>query len=65
MGDLACNRVRTDPLIFVLPSDHRLASQDTIAPQDIVNEFLSSATAPACASPFWSISAGPAGLTGH
>ena len=49
MGDLACKRVRTDPLIFVFPSDHRLASQETVAPQEIVNEifYLPSKSAPA------------------
>ena len=49
MGDLACKRVRTDPLIFVFPSDHRLASQETIAPQEIVSEifYLPSKSAPA------------------
>ena len=50
MGDLAFRRVRTDPLIFVFPSDHRLASQATVAPQEIVNEtfyFPSSKAAPA------------------
>jgi len=49
MGDLACRRVRTDPLIFVLPSDHRLASQETVAPQEIANEtfLLPSNTSPA------------------
>ena len=49
MGDLAFRRVRTDPLIFVFPSDHRLASQATVAPQEIVNEtfYLPSKTAPA------------------
>jgi LysR family hca operon transcriptional activator len=49
MGDLVCRRVRTDPLIFALPSDHRLASQAAIAPEDIVNEifYLPSKAAPA------------------
>jgi LysR family hca operon transcriptional activator len=49
MGDLACKRVRTDPLIFVFPSDHRLASQATVAPEDIVNEtfYFPSKSAPA------------------
>ena len=49
MGDLACKRVRTDPLIFVFPSDHRLASQQAIAPEEIVNEtfYLPSKSAPA------------------
>ncbi|MEN3348628.1 MAG: LysR family transcriptional regulator, hca operon transcriptional activator, partial [Bradyrhizobium sp.] len=48
MGDLACRRVRTDPLIFVFPSDHRLASQATVAPQEIVGEtfYLPSKSAP-------------------
>jgi len=49
MGDLASRRVRTDPLIFVLPSDHRLASQTAIAPGDIANEtfYFPSKSAPA------------------
>ena len=49
MGDLACKRVRTDPLIFVFPSDHRLAVQEAIAPQEVVNEifYLPSKSAPA------------------
>jgi LysR family hca operon transcriptional activator len=49
MGDLACRRVRTDPLCFVLPSDHRLAAQAAVAPQDVANEtfLLPSSTAPA------------------
>jgi LysR family transcriptional regulator, hca operon transcriptional activator len=48
MGDLACKRVRTDPLIFVLPNDHRLASQEAVAPQEIADEIflLPSNTAP-------------------
>lgn len=47
--DLIYRRVRTDPLVFVLPSDHRLASQPAIAPQDIANEtfYLPSKAAPA------------------
>jgi LysR family hca operon transcriptional activator len=49
MGELASRRVRTDPLLFVFPSDHRLASQAAIAPQDILNEtfYLPSKSAPA------------------
>ena len=50
MGDLAGRRVRADPLVFVFPSDHRLASQAAVAPEDIVNEtfyFPSKAAAPA------------------
>src|SRR6266704_4530635 len=49
MEDLACKRVRTDPLIFVFPSDHRLASQAAVAPEEIVNEtfYLPSKAAPA------------------
>jgi LysR family hca operon transcriptional activator len=49
MGELACKRVRTDPLIFVFPSDHRLASQQAVAPEEIVNEifYLPSKSAPA------------------
>jgi LysR family transcriptional regulator, hca operon transcriptional activator len=49
MEDLAFRRVRTDPLIFVFPSDHRLASQSAVAPQEIVNEtfYFPSKSAPA------------------
>jgi LysR family hca operon transcriptional activator len=49
MGDLAYKRVRTDPLIFVFPNDHRLASQEAVAPEDIAGEIflLPSNTAPA------------------
>lgn len=48
MGELAFKRVRTDPLVFVLPSDHRLASLTAIAPQEITNEtfYLPSRSAP-------------------
>ena len=42
MEDLRYARVRTDPLVFVFPSDHRLASQTAVAPQEVVNEtFIS------------------------
>jgi LysR family hca operon transcriptional activator len=49
MGDLNYKRVRTDLLVFAFPSDHRLASQAAIAPQEIVNEtfYLPSKSAPA------------------
>jgi LysR family hca operon transcriptional activator len=49
MGDLAWKRVRTDPLLYVFPSDHRFASQQAIAPQEIADEvfLLPSTTAPA------------------
>src|SRR6266516_2768038 len=49
MGDLSYRRVRTDPLVFVFPSDHRLASQAAITPQEIANEnfCLPSKSAPA------------------
>jgi LysR family transcriptional regulator, hca operon transcriptional activator len=49
MEDLAYRRVRTDPLVFVFPSDHRLASQAAVAPQEIVREtfYLPSKAAPA------------------
>ena len=49
MEDLACTRVRTDPLVFAFPSDHRLASQAAIAPEEIVDETfcLPSKAAPA------------------
>lgn len=47
--DLACTRVRTDALVFVFPSDHRLASQADVAPEQVVNETfcLPSKAAPA------------------
>jgi LysR family transcriptional regulator, hca operon transcriptional activator len=49
MGDLRYARVRTDPLVFVFPSDHRLASQPVVAPQEVANEtfYLPSKSAPA------------------
>jgi len=49
VGDLRYARVRTDPLVFVFPSDHRLASRTAIAPGEIVNEtfYLPSKSAPA------------------
>jgi LysR family hca operon transcriptional activator len=49
MGDLDYRRVRTDPLVFVFPSDHRLASQAAVAPEEVVNEifYLPSRAAPA------------------
>src|ERR1700749_651944 len=49
MGDLGYRRVRTDPLVFVFPSDHRLASQAAGAPQEIAEEifYLPSKAAPA------------------
>ncbi len=48
MEDLRYTRVRTDPLVFVFPSDHRLASQAAVEPQDVTNEtfFLPSKSAP-------------------
>jgi len=48
-ADLAYRRVRTDPLVFVFPSDHRLASQATVAANEVVNEtfYLPSRSAPA------------------
>jgi LysR family hca operon transcriptional activator len=47
--DLAYRRVRTDPLVFVFPSDHRLASQVSVAAQDVVDEtfYWPSRSAPA------------------
>ena len=49
MEDLSSRRVRTDPLVFVFPSNHRLAQHAAIAPQEIVNEtfYLPSKAAPA------------------
>ncbi|MEW6640974.1 MAG: LysR substrate-binding domain-containing protein [Pseudomonadota bacterium] len=38
MDDLHTKHVRTDPLVCVFPSDHRLASNTAIAPQEIANE---------------------------
>ncbi|MDQ0472126.1 LysR family transcriptional regulator [Labrys wisconsinensis] len=48
MPDLDYKLVLTEPLIVVLPSDHRLASQDAVALRDIVGEtFIGmSGTAP-------------------
>lgn len=65
MGDLACKRVRTDPLIFVFPSDHRLASQSAVAPQEVVNEtfYLPSKAALRRVVSFWNISAGPVSIS--
>jgi LysR family hca operon transcriptional activator len=36
--NLNYRRVRTDPLVFVFPSNHRLASHAAVAPQEIANE---------------------------
>jgi LysR family hca operon transcriptional activator len=49
MGDLGYRRVRRDPLVFVFPSDHRLASRAAVAAQDVVSEtfYLPSRAAPA------------------
>lgn len=49
MEDLRYKRVRTDPLVFVFPRDHRLASLAAVAPQDVANEIfcLPSKAAPA------------------
>jgi LysR family hca operon transcriptional activator len=49
MEGLACRRIRTDPLVFVFPSDHPLATQTAIAPRQVVNEtfYLPSKSAPA------------------
>jgi LysR family hca operon transcriptional activator len=49
MENLVYRRVRTDPLVFVFPSDHRLASKTVVAPEEIVNETfcLPSKSAPA------------------
>jgi LysR family hca operon transcriptional activator len=47
--DLTYRRVRTDPLVFVFPSDHPLASRSAISPDEIVTEtfYLPSKAAPA------------------
>jgi LysR family hca operon transcriptional activator len=49
MVDLTYQRVRTDPLVFVFPSDHPLVSRSAIAPHEIINEtfYLPSKAAPA------------------
>lgn len=46
--DLVYKLLRKEPLVVVMPSDHRLASQDAVAPQDLSGEtFLGmSDTAP-------------------
>jgi LysR family transcriptional regulator, hca operon transcriptional activator len=41
MPDLEYKVIVQEPLVVVLPSDHRLASCDTIALQDIVDEIFS------------------------
>jgi LysR family hca operon transcriptional activator len=40
MPDLVYKTVTREPLVVVLPSDHRLASQDTIAVQDLAGEIF-------------------------
>lgn len=49
MADLAYKRVRTDPLVFVLPGDHRLASKSALRPQEVASEtfYFPSKAAPA------------------
>jgi LysR family hca operon transcriptional activator len=37
---LAYRLLRKDPLIVVMPADHRLATQDSISPEEIVGETL-------------------------
>jgi len=45
-------RCATDPLVFVFPSDHRLASQAAIAPQEIANEnFCLPSKSASCRAP--------------
>ena len=39
MEDLAYKRVRTDPPVFVFPSNHRLAAQSAVAPEDIASDI--------------------------
>jgi LysR family transcriptional regulator, hca operon transcriptional activator len=48
MGELAFRRVRADALVFVFPSDHRLASQEAVAPHEMIKEifYLPSKSAP-------------------
>jgi LysR family hca operon transcriptional activator len=38
MPDLVFKHLTSEPLVVVLPSDHRLAALDVISPQDIVGE---------------------------
>ncbi|OQW60744.1 MAG: transcriptional regulator [Proteobacteria bacterium SG_bin9] len=47
--NLVYRRVRTDPLVFAFPSDHRLASQAAIAPHEVAKEtfYFPSKAAPA------------------
>lgn len=47
--NLVYRRVRTDPLVFAFPSDHRLASQAAIAPHEAAKEtfYFPSKAAPA------------------
>ena len=49
MGDLGFRRVRTDQLVFVFPSDHRLASQAAVGAHDVAGEtfYWPSRAAPA------------------
>jgi LysR family transcriptional regulator, hca operon transcriptional activator len=49
LEDLRYKRVRTDPLVFAFPRDHRLASLAAVAPQEVVDEIfcLPSKAAPA------------------
>src|SRR5260370_20147168 len=50
MDDLTYKTVTKEPLVVVMPSDHRLASHDAIRVHEIVGEpfIMASATAPAC-----------------
>jgi LysR family hca operon transcriptional activator len=49
MEDLRYRRVRTDPLVFVFPADHHLASRSAVAAREVANEIfcLPSRSAPA------------------
>src|SRR6266850_189186 len=38
MPDLVFKHLTSEPLLAILPSDHRLAALDVISPQDIVGE---------------------------
>ena len=63
MDDLIYRRVRTDPLVFVFPSDHRLASHAASrAGRDRKRKLSCFRPRPPlrCAVSSWSISAGPA-----
>ena len=66
MGDLSYRRVRTDPLVFVFPSDHRLSfASGHRAARDRERKLSVFRPSPPlrCAVSFWSISTGPASIS--